>query len=409
MSKELKRRISDIKRNRGRELAGRFLTVPLALLAAAALAFGQRAALPQAAPGMLAMASFILAAVGMALSAGFNRSRVFVVLLLLALTEAVLALPAPAGFDARLYEAAVFYFAAVLLPLNILIFSLLREKGLLTPTGRTRLALVAAELLLAAVMVVSQDGEVAAFIGRDSLAVRGITPLPRTAAVLLAAAAAMLALKQLKRPAPVEGALFYTLPAVAAAFHFRDPAALPLFFAAAAAMLTVAAIQDSYAIAYRDELTGLPSRRALQEELARLGDRYTIAMVDVDHFKQLNDKYGHDVGDDVLRLVAAMVMEVPGGGRPFRYGGEEFVVVFPGMGLEEARPCLEEVRQRIAGRAFVVRGTGAAKRVSVAVSIGAAEGGGRQGPPAQVLKRADEALYRAKEQGRNRVCTLDGK
>ncbi len=405
MTKELKRRISDIKRNKGRGLAGRFLTVPLALLAAAALAFGQRAALPQAAPGMLAMASFILAAVGMALSAGFNRSRVFVVLLLLALTEAVLGLPAPAGLDARLYEAAVFYFAAVLLPLNILMFSLLREKGLLTTAGRTRLALVAAELLVAAVLVVSQDGEAAAFISRDSLALGGGTPLPRTAVVLLAAAAVLLALKQLKRPAPVEGALFYTLPAVAAAFHFRDPAALPLFFAAAAAMLTVAAIQDSYAIAYRDELTGLPSRRALQEELARLGERYTIAMVDVDYFKKLNDKYGHDVGDDVLRLVAAMVMEVPGDGRSFRYGGEEFVIVFAEMGLEEARPCLEEVRQRIAGRAFVVRGTGAAKRVAVTVSIGAAEGGVQQGPPAQVLKRADEALYRAKEQGRNRVCT----
>jgi diguanylate cyclase (GGDEF)-like protein len=405
MPSKLKRRMTDFKRNRGRELAGRFLTVPLALLAAAALAFGHRAALPQAAPGMLAMASFILAAVGMALSAGFNRSRVFVALLLLALAETALALPAPAGFDARLYEAAVFYFAAVLLPLNILVFSLLREKGLLTPAGRTRLALVAAQILLAAVMVASQDGEVAAFIGRDSLALRGTTPLPRTAVLLLAAGAAVLALKQYRRPAPVEGAFFYALPAVAAAFHFREPAALSVFFAAAAAMLTVAAIQDSYSIAYRDELTGLPSRRALQEELARLGDRYTIAMVDIDHFKQLNDKYGHDVGDDVLRLVAAMVMEVPGGGRSFRYGGEEFAVVFPGMGLEEARPCLEEVRQRIAARAFVVRGTKAAKRVSVAVSIGAAEGGGRQGPPDQTLKRADEALYRAKEQGRNRVCS----
>ncbi len=405
MPGKLKRRVTDLKRNRARELAGRFLTVPLALLAAALLAFWQRGTLPPAAPGMLAMASFILAAVGMALSAGFNRSRVFVVLLLLGLAETALALPAPAGFDARLYEAAVFYFAAVLLPLNILVFSLLREKGLFTPAGRTRLALVAGQILLAAVLVASQDREVAAFIARDSLALKGTTALPRTAVALIAAGTAVLALKQFRRSAPVEGAFFYTLPAVAAAFHFREPAALPLFFAAAAAMLTVAAIEDSYSIAYRDELTGLPSRRALQEELARLGDKYTIAMVDIDHFKQLNDKYGHDVGDDALRLVAALVMEVPGGGRSFRYGGEEFAVVFPGVGLEEALPCLEEVRQRIAARAFVVRGTKAAKRVAVAVSIGAAEGGGRQGPPEQTLKRADEALYRAKEQGRNRVCS----
>jgi diguanylate cyclase (GGDEF)-like protein len=404
MPKEYKRRREDGRRSRALALAGRLATVPLAVLAAAALAFGQRAALPAAAAGALAMASYVLACVGMALSAGFNRSRVFVALLLLAAAQTVLSLPAPAGYDARMYATTVYYFAAVLLPLNILLFSLPADKGLLSPAGKAKLAFVAVQSMVAAVLVFSQDGEAAAFMARDSLALARYTPLPRTAAVLFAAAMILLALRQWRYRSPVDNALLFALAAQAAALHFRaEPLAVPLFFAAAAAMLTVAAIQDSHSIAYRDELTGLPSRRSLQEELARLGERYTLAMVDIDHFKRLNDLNGHAVGDDVLRLLAAILAEVPGGGRPFRYGGEEFTIVFAGKSLEEALPCLEEVRARVAERKFVVRGSGAAKRLTVTVSIGAAEGA-RDRPPGQVLKAADAALYRAKGQGRNRVC-----
>lgn len=320
------------------------------------------------------------------------------------LAAAALALPAPAGLDAGMFAAAVYFWAAVLLPFNILVFSLPREKGLLSPAGRGLLGFLLAQLAAAVLLTYAQDADVAGFVSRDSLALGGYTPLPRTAVALFALAAAVLGVRMLRRRSPVDGAMFYVLFALTAALHFRGEAtAVPLFFAAAATMLTGAAIQDSRAVAYRDELTGLPSRRSLQEEMARLGDRYVIAMVDIDHFKKLNDRFGHDVGDDVLRMVAALLMEVPGGGRAFRYGGEEFTVVFPGLGLEEALPCLEDVRSRVAGRKFVVRGTKAAKRVAVTVSVGAAAATGRA-LPAEVLKAADEALYRAKEEGRNRVC-----
>ena len=85
-------------------------------------------------------------------------------------------------------------------------------------------------------------------------------------------------------------------------------------------------------MAYDDELTGLPARRALNEALTRLRGVYTVAMVDIDHFKRFNDEHGHDVGDQLLRMVGARVGEVRGGGRAFRYGGEEFAVLFPGSG-----------------------------------------------------------------------------
>jgi len=76
-----------------------------------------------------------------------------------------------------------------------------------------------------------------------------------------------------------------------------------------------------------------------------MGRRYVIAMLDVDHFKSFNDTYGHDVGDQVLKMVAAKINGVKGGGKPFRYGGEEFTVIFPRRRLAEAIPHLEEVRK----------------------------------------------------------------
>ena len=110
-------------------------------------------------------------------------------------------------------------------------------------------------------------------------------------------------------------------------------------------------------MAFRDELTGIPSRRALNEQLAALGNRYAIAMLDVDHFKKFNDTYGHDLGDQVLKMVAAHIARVGGGGKAFRYGGEEFTVLFPGTDAEDAIPHLEALREEIESYRMALRGS----------------------------------------------------
>jgi len=159
----------------------------------------------------------------------------------------------------------------------------------------------------------------------------------------------------------------------------------------------------------------------LDEQLRALGPRYTLAMIDIDHFKKFNDTHGHDIGDQVLKLVAARLAEVGGGGMAFRYGGEEFSVLFPGRGLKEALPFLESTRAAVERYRMAVRSeerprhqeagirrrgdSAPTKLLSVTVSMGAAEPEVERQPPAQVLKAADEALYRAKKGGRNRVCT----
>ena len=100
------------------------------------------------------------------------------------------------------------------------------------------------------------------------------------------------------------------------------------YIATAALLLLVAIIETSYSMAFHDELTGLPARRAFNQALLALEDPYTVAIVDIDHFKQFNDTYGHDTGDQVLRLVAGKLAQVTGGGKPFRCGGEEFAIFF---------------------------------------------------------------------------------
>ncbi|WP_404438410.1 GGDEF domain-containing protein [Stutzerimonas chloritidismutans] len=230
-----------------------------------------------------------------------------------------------------------------------------------------------------------------------------------------------LLVQYLRRPRPVHAAqlivligLLSMLPQV-----FSNTGALNVMSSLTMLTLFVAVAQEAYQMAFRDELTGLPGRRALNERLQRLGRNYVIAMADVDRFKAFNDTHGHDVGDQVLRLVASRLRKVGGGGRAYRYGGEEFALVFPGRDLQQCLPHLEAVRQAVEGQPLQLRdkasrpkdsdhgrqrrGSGAAGSVYVNVSIGVAERLETQRNPDDVIKSADQALYAAKGAGRNCV------
>ena len=192
--------------------------------------------------------------------------------------------------------------------------------------------------------------------------------------------------------------------------------------AAAGLCLVYGLLRNSHAMAYRDDLTGLLGRRALNERLSNLGRRYSIAMLDVDHFKKFNDNHGHDVGDQVLRLVASRIKQ-NGGGKAYRYGGEEFCIVFPRIAAQECVEQLDYLRKSIAGYQLSLRDRklrpnktkqGSQKRgasrissehVSVTISIGVAERSEGSPDAESVIKAADENLYRAKRAGRNRVVS----
>src|SRR5437899_9073482 len=153
---------------------------------------------------------------------------------------------------------------------------------------------------------------------------------------------------------PVRG-YFYSLIAVFAAltWHTAGPGQ-EIWLATAGLILVSAVIEASYMMAYRDGLTELPGRRALNEALPRLSGQFTVAMVDVDHFKRFNDTYGHDAGDHVLRLVAARLAQAPGGGTAYRYGGEDVVRVSPSKRQEECLPYVDERRVTVASHQFAI-------------------------------------------------------
>ena len=169
-------------------------------------------------------------------------------------------------------------------------------------------------------------------------------------------------------------------------------------------------VKASIELAVTDSLTGLYNRRYLETHLSHLvehsnnrGKALAVVALDVDFFKAINDSYGHDAGDKVLQELA---QRIKANTRSIdlccRVGGEEFILILPGTDLQLAEKIAERLRKGVAGRAFSI-GTPAA--ISVTLSAGVAYLAGIEDTVEKLLKRADQALYNAKREGRNRVIS----
>lgn len=249
----------------------------------------------------------------------------------------------------------------------------------------------------------------------------GLSALAQLPAMMFLAALAGLTWQAWRQPRPLHIAMPLALICMYAMLPriFFSPALLSVLPIVGMVLIISALVQESFELAFRDELTGVPGRRALNEYLRRLGGSYTIVMVDVDHFKKFNDTHGHDAGDQVLRLVAARLAAVGEGGRAFRYGGEEFALVFFGRSAPHCREAVDRVRVAVEQARMQLRDPrsrsnddeqgrtrrgqgGAGAIVSVTVSMGMADHRCGHTPEA-VIKAADRALYAAKDAGRNCV------
>jgi diguanylate cyclase (GGDEF)-like protein len=385
------------------------------LLLAAAIAVRWPAALVPA-ESVIPLLPAIVGVAGAVLAIRFRRSGALLALATLGAAGGALAAE---GSGAGLAGAI-----AILVPANLLAFALLPERGLAGAAVRRGAALAAQAAILLIVVRTGQQDLLA------PLAYRTFTGplLPSGTAVgdlaVLASGGAMAALVALvlRRPDPLARGFLWAVAAgllalLAAPDREVGGLAAPTFLLTTAALaIVVSQVEAAHALAYRDGLTGLPNRRALDDELRRLDGPFAIAMADLDHFKAVNDTHGHDVGDQVLRLVAAHIATVGEGGRAFRYGGEEFAILFPGRGAPEVLDALEAVRAAVAGAPFTLRAPDRPRRrpkrprrrsgapqLAVTISIGVAQRAAGDATPDAVLQRADEALYRAKKRGRNRI------
>lgn len=305
--------------------------------------------------------------------------------------------------------------ATFLLPLNVVFFASSRERGVLSLDGAIKIGIVGVQVALV-VWLVQPDIRAIESLLRLGSRPDGWSSLPLPAQLSFAVAALTLLTLIGARRTKVEQGLFWALIAIFLGVQNADAEALLLYAGTTGLVLVFAVLEHGYDIAYRDELTGLLGRRAFTSMMESLGRTYAFAMCDVDHFKKFNDTYGHDVGDDVLKMVAARLSHVDGGGRVFRYGGEEFLVVFRGRSAIDAKPFMDSVRQAIAETGFVVRREDRHVRsprdraadqqkptVTVTISVGIADKSVRHSTPELVLDAADRALYAAKAAGRNCV------
>ncbi len=333
---------------------------------------------------------------GFALALGFHRHRAAQLAGLLGL----LALGVDAG-SLQLREAAL-----RLLPWLVLGCSLMPEPRLLS-RRHGALLLVVGSLLLVAVygppLLLAMPVQIAGW------PLSALDP-GRAAGLLLLLAGGACAVRFLHRFQPLEAGLAVTL-LLAAAGAVR-PTELSVWLLAAAAALIGSVLFASHRMAFVDPLTGLPNRRALDETLNRLSGGYSLAMVDIDHFKAFNDQHGHAAGDSVLRNVAARLRQTASGA-VFRYGGEEFCIVYRGLDVRQAGERLERARAAVQSLSISLpaqpqlggKRARPARRASadVTVSAGVAGRSSRRNDSATVLKAADQALYQAKSKGRNRV------
>jgi len=364
--------------------------------------------------------SWVIFCAGIPLGWRFKRRQLVVALVVLFAAERAIAyFPAvgPTAPVGRIVYAAI----ALLLPLDLAAIAWLSERTLSTWAGR----LVEGAILiqpLAVALLLRPELSLAAQSLQHELAPAGlrVTRIPAVALLAFLVAITLTVLRFVVRRTVIQASLAWALLAALLGLH-GDGAASTVYLATGGLVLIVSLIETSHRMAFSDELTGLPSRRALTDALMRLPEHYTIAMIDIDHFKQLNDEFGHAAGDQVLRLIGSTLTRTEGGGRPFRYGGEEFAVLFPGKSAAEALPYLEDLRETIEASSFTLRGRdrpklrpekpvrsiGRRPTLAITVSIGVAEPDEPGVEPDEVIRAADQALYEAKHTGRNRICLAE--
>ena len=395
---------------------------PIILVAVLLLGKANVTLLIQTNPGVASQLPYLLFAIALVLCQGFNQGRMGMIAIAMAIAYYVIQerLQTPLSVGTTKLE---FSLLAFVLPVACIIVYAFPEKRIFSITGLIYITLLGF-LCGWCIFTVSyyQDTGLQQLWEGWLFSVPEISRLPFIVILysVFIVFATGIAVLRINRPLDV-GVYSCLLLSTLTFALFQQPYISSVLFSLAGILLITGIITTSHELAYVDQLTGIPGRRALETEMTHLGRKFTIAMLDVDHFKKFNDAHGHDTGDDVLKLVASKMTRVGGRAKVYRYGGEEFTVLFKGKYADDAIEYLEELREDIADYKMTLRNQSSRPKnnkegsknrgnsrktdtVSVTISIGVADSVDIR-KPQMVIKAADEALYRAKKSGRNQVST----
>ncbi|MCG7495265.1 GGDEF domain-containing protein [Vibrio sp. Of7-15] len=365
---------------------------------------------------------YILLGLAILLSQPFNQGRTGLIALVMAITYYLIQsrLQVPLHYGTARIE---FTLLALLLPVSLMAVFIFPDRRIMSRYGAGFLAILI--FMLGWCLLIIQhfsENDMSWLWQSYFLSLPNVSPLPLVVVLYSVLMCCVAAILILTRNESTDQAIFASLLLASLTFSlFHVDYVSSTFFSLAGILLILNIIATSHELAFIDQLTNIPGRRALEAEMKHLGRKYAIAMLDVDHFKKFNDTYGHDTGDDVLKLVARIMADTNGGAKVYRYGGEEFTVLFKGKTAEQSIEYLDELREDIANYDLVIRNKddrpksdeeGTQKRgkgnqskvVNVTISIGVADSS-VAAKPVKVIKAADEALYRAKKGGRNKVST----
>lgn len=361
---------------------------------------------PKAVQTLLLFAPYVFAGIGIFISVFLNRIQpIFILLTLAALNFAMdYFFPTRTQSADFLTATALFPLLTLFLPLNLLLWSIIPEKGVYSkPYTVFWLGVFFSQ---AYGLYWLMDNLPMATLIQISQPIKAVElNLPMIPALVMIAVWLLLVMRNAmtEHPKVLDKSVIFVLMLLAYGLNeFGTFGVLAWLSFISVGLVVLSLVFDSHQIAHTDQLTGLKGRRALLEKFLGLGRKYSIAMMDIDHFKSFNDKYGHDVGDKALKLVANELTRVPMG-QSYRYGGEEFTLVFAGKTTEQIKPVLEDIRKAIESVPLEVLEKGEKSQTKVTVSFGLAQKSKEHNKAEEVMKSADEALYQAKKAGRNRV------
>lgn len=395
------------------------LATPVLCLLLALLLCWQQSALGNDLAALLPQLPYVLLSISGLMALLSNRSRELALSLCMLCAFWLIRTHLQAPLDSQ-PTSQVFTLLAFAIPFVAVFLIFIPEQGLNHPRG-LGIFVAAPSLMLALSQILIINPELFA---QSSLALVNdplwFTHLPAGIWTIYVIALSISALMIVHRQHSIESsALGCTLMVFITLGWIQIDNISAVMFTGIGLLLTINITSGLLHIGFYDELTQIGNRRALIEASKTVGNQYTLAMIDADHFKKINDRFGHDLGDQALKVIASCMLKTGCGGKAFRYGGEEFCLLFKGKTREQVADCLEELRQAIANYDMVIRDKklrptkhaigekkrGASKRhtnLRLTVSVGGADNS-NGGSFENLIKLADRALYKAKAGGRNRL------